>query len=112
MSDALLVKSDDFTDVEVDVLDYWLRAFDAGLDRDLVVGVLRAGLRLEHYKSLLAIPPTAEESQQVTVLRVAFLQVKDAVDAALAALDAAKGAADPEGHGGQSGASPATGYGS
>lgn len=107
MTDSVLAISDEFTEVELDVLDYWLRAFNAGIDAKLVIGVLRAGLRLEHFKSaFLHVAPTTEQLATIDFLRAEFAARKDDVDAAFLSLDLARQDRSPlQGSGEGSGAS-------
>lgn len=74
MTDLLLSKARDFTDIEDKCLDAWLTAENLQLDQ-LAADILDAGLMTEHYRSLLDADPekiTPDQSTQLLQLHAAF----------------------------------------
>jgi hypothetical protein len=62
---AKVFHSDEFTDVEIKCLAVWLKLVLGLIHQKLAIQVLAAGLRLEHYTSLLAGDPADRTPEEV-----------------------------------------------
>jgi hypothetical protein len=86
---AKLFHSDEFTDVEIKILAVWLKLVLGLIHPKLAIQVLAAGLRLEHYTSVLEHDPAqrsplevAEQQRRLTILND-LLRKADADDPGL-----------------------------